>query len=84
MSDLGTLTPMLAGAAAIVTVVAGYVGYLLYRQKEIIALAKELFNASEAVINAYKDKNVSEEEFEYIMKSLVSVAEKLKAVIYKK
>ena len=67
MSEIyNTLLPILTGVAALAMTAAGY---LLYRQKEIIALAKE-------VIISYEDKNISEEEYGKIV-------QKLKRVIYK-
>lgn len=68
MSDLyGIITPILAGIAVLASATAAY---LWYRKREIVELVME-------VIDAYDDKNISEEEYGKIVR-------KLKDVIYKK
>lgn len=82
MSDIYTvITPILAGVSILASAVAGY---LLYRQKEIAALVKEVVDLVVVAKNANQDKNISDEEYDKIMKELNDVAAKLKDVIYKK
>jgi len=82
MSDLyGIITPILAGISILASATAGY---LLYRQKEIAALVKEVLDLVVVAKNANQDKNISDEEYDNIMKELNDVAAKLKDVIYKK
>ncbi len=82
MSDIYTIvTPILACVAALSTTAAGY---LLYRQKEIAALVKEVFDLVVVAKNANQDKNISDEEYDMIMKELNDIATKLKDVVYKK
>ena len=82
MSDLyGIITPILAGISILASATAGY---LLYRQKEIAALVKEVVDLVIVAKNANADKTISDEEYDKIMKELNDVAAKLKDVIYKK
>ncbi len=82
MSDIyTTITPILAIIAALASAA---VGYLLYRQREIAALVKEVVDLVVVAKNANQDTNISTEEYDQIMKELNDVAVKLKAVIYKK
>lgn len=82
MSDIyAIVTPILAGVSILASAVAGY---LLYRQKEIAALVKEVVDLVVVAKNANQDKNISDEEYDKIMKELNDVAAKLKDVIYKK
>lgn len=82
MSDIYTLiTPILAIIAALSSAV---VGYLLYRQREIAALVKEVVDLVIVAKNANQDENISTEEYDKIMIELNDVAVKLKDVIYKK
>jgi 2-keto-4-pentenoate hydratase len=62
--DIPTIIAALASVATVVY------GYLFYRRSEVVDLAFE-------IIEAYEDKNVTEEEFGEIV-------ERLKKVIYKK
>lgn len=82
MSDIYSIvTPILAGVSALAISSATY---LLYRKREVIELAKELVDVVSKAKIAYEDKNVTEEEYGLIIKELIEVADKLKAVIYKK
>ena len=82
MSDIyATITPILAVISVLASAVAGY---LLYRQREIAALVKEVVDLVIVAKNANADKTISDEEYEKIMKELNDVAAKLKDVIYKK
>ena len=82
MSDIYTVvTPILAGVSILASTA---VGYLLYRQKEIAVLVKEVVDLVVVAKNANQDKNISDEEYDKIMKELNDVATKLKDVIYKK
>ena len=82
MSDLyAVITPILAGISILASAVAGY---LLYRQREIAALVKEVVDLVIVAKNANTDKTISDEEYDVIMKELNDVAAKLKDVIYKK
>lgn len=82
MSDIySAVAPILTGVAALAISAATY---LLYRKREIIALSKELVDVVSKAKVAYEDKNVTEEEYGEIVKELIEVADKLKAVIYKK
>jgi len=82
MSDIyTTITPILAGISILASAA---VGYLLYREREIAALVKEVVDLVVVAKNANQDDNISNEEYDNIMKHLNDVAVKLKAVIYKK
>ena len=82
MSDIyATITPILAVISVLTSAAAGY---LLYRQREIAALVKEVLDLVVTAKNANADKNISDDEYDAIMKELNDVADKLKAVIYKK
>ena len=82
MSDIyATITPILAVISVLTSATAGY---LLYRQKEIAALVKEVVDLVIIAKNANADKTISDEEYDKIMKELNDVAAKLKDVIYKK
>jgi len=81
MSDLyGLMTIILTGTSVLASAA---VGYLLYRQKEIAALVKEVVGLVVVANNANADKTISDEEYDKIMKELNDVAAKLKDVIYK-
>lgn len=81
MSDIYTiLVPVLTGVAALSMTVAGY---LWYRQKEIIALAKEIVDLAVVIKTSNEDKSISEEEYNKIVQEINDVAVKLKSVIYK-
>ena len=82
MSDVYTIiTPILAGIA---TVALSAAGYLWYRQKEIIALSKEVIDVAIVIKSSYEDKDISTDEFSKIIKEINDVAVRLKDVIYKK
>lgn len=82
MSDIyTTLAPILAGIAALALSAAAY---LWYRQKEIIALAKEVVDLAIVIKDSNEDKSISEEEYNKIVQEINDVAIKLKDVIYKK
>lgn len=82
MSELyGTLVPVLASITALAVTA---VGYLLYRQKEIISLAKEVLTLVSVIKESYEDKNISEEEYSKIIREINDVAVGLKDVVYKK
>ena len=75
------ITPILVGISILASTVAGY---LLYRQREIAALVKDVVDLVIIAKNANQDKNISDTEYDAIMIKLNDVAIKLKAVIYKK
>lgn len=82
MSDIyTTLAPILAGISALAL---SAVTYLWYRQKEVIALAKETVDLAVIIKTSNEDKNISEEEYNKIVQEINDVAIKLKDVIYKK
>ena len=82
MSDIyATITPILAVISVLTSAAAGY---LLYRQKEIAVLVKEVVDLVIVAKNANADKTISDEEYDKIMKELNDVADKLKVVVYKK
>ena len=81
MSDIyTTITPILAGISILASAAFGY---LLYREREIAALVKDVVDLVVVAKNANQDSNISNEEYDNIMKHLNDVAVKLKAVIYK-
>lgn len=82
MSDIyTTIAPILIGIAGIAFTAAGY---LWYRNKEVITLAKEVLDLVVVVKASYDDKNISEEEYGKIIQELNDISIKLKDVIYKK
>lgn len=81
MVEYTTFEIILAGISVVTSAAAAY---LLYRQKEIIALVKEVIDLVVIANNANQDRNISVEEYDTIMKKLSDVAVKLKDVIYKK
>lgn len=81
MDIYASITPILVAISVVSSAIAGY---LLYRQREIAALVKEVVDLVIVAKNANSDKNISNEEYDAIMKELIDVASKLKDVIYKK
>lgn len=82
MSDTYTIAATILASISVLTSAA--VGYLLYRQKEIAALVKEVVDLVIVAKNANQDDNISNEEYNKIMKELNDVAAKLNDVINKK